>query len=137
MENKLKALEDGKYVVEIQAIKKDSDETSAMDPYLARHAIISKEAEKTYLTIMIQEANIVTDFKLEDKQGNLVNCLEQKIDEAKNNRYEIFEFYPSTSALQARVQYEVDHEGSTFKGDEQFRLLFDLDSIKNIKDFDI
>lgn len=39
-------------------------------------------------------------------------------------RYEMFQLQVIPATITARVQYEIKHEGSSFNGDEVFRIVF-------------
>lgn len=132
--NKLINLDEGKFVVEIEAIQLESSEPSAMAPYLAEHAMITKDKQKIFITLMIKEQNIVTGFQMEDKDERFVESIDQKIDKETNIRYEIFSLSKLPTTVKARVQYTVNHEGEDFSGDELLRLSFDQQSIQNTAD---
>lgn len=133
MEKEIK-LTPGKYVIQVQAIQLESDESSAMAPYLAEHAMVTKENEKVFVTLMIKEQEIVTGFQIEDNDETFVQSIDQQIDEEANVRYEIFPLNKLTTTVKARVQYTIPHEGKDFSGDELLRLFFDRQSIQNTKE---
>lgn len=134
MEKNSIELNEGKYVVQIQAMKIDTDEPSAMAPYLANNAIITYEKGLYFLTLMIQEEKVVTGFQIQTESGTFTPSIEQQIDNEAKVRYEIFQLDQLSTILSARVQYKVDHEGKVFEGDETLRLMLDSKTIQNVAD---
>lgn len=130
-------LDEGKYVIQVEALKIDKDEPSAMAPYLSNNSIVTKEAEKTFLTLMLLEEHIITKFQIQIEQDDFITCVNTHKDESSQTRYEIFQLNQLQTIHQARVQYEVEHEGQTFSGDEILRLSFDADSIQDTADLDL
>jgi len=137
MENATINLEQGKYIAQIQTLKKDEDESSAMAPYLSEHVIITHESGHYFITLMIQEEQVVTGFQLIKKDGELNHAIDQQIDQDTKVRYEIFQLENFRTMIPAQVQYEIDHEGSTFKGDEKLRLYINQETIQNVNDIDL
>lgn len=136
MESKRIELEEGKYVVQVQAIKKDEDEPSAMAPYLSNNSIITKEADKVFMTLMIVNEQVITGLQIKNEADEHVERVNVHQDDEANTRYEIFEFTQFQTLYEARVQYEIEHEGENFKGDEPLRLAFDENSILNVEDIE-
>lgn len=126
-------LEEGKYLIALEALKKDEDEASAMAPYLGEHGIITIHEGKSYLTLMLMEQNIITNFDLLGEEGAR-SKLDSQINEELNSRYEMFELPELAKELLARVQYELEYEGREIKGDEQLRLVLDEESIQNVEE---
>ena len=125
-------LEDGKYAVTVQALKKEADEPSAMEPYLGEVAIVTVAGGRTYLTFMLREQNIITNFQLLHGD-HPIERMNSQVNEELNNRYEIFELEELKATVIARVQYELTHEGREIKGDEQLRLVLDEESIQDLE----
>lgn len=136
MENEQITLDEGKYVVQVKAMKLDVDEPSAMAPYLSNNSIITNISGQYFLTLMILEEHIITGFQLKNNVNELKNCIERHRDETAKTRYEIFQLEEFRTIHEVQVQYEVDHEGKVFEGDEKLRLFFDANSIQNIDEID-
>src|SRR5690625_3156784 len=84
-------LDDGKYVVTVQALKKNEDEKSAMAPYLSETAIVTVLEGKTYVTLMLKEQQVVTDFQIALDEEAFISNIDYQINEELNSRYEMFE----------------------------------------------
>lgn len=136
MENKLIELHDGKYVVEVQAIKKDSTETSAMAPYLANNAIITKEAGQNFVTLVINEEEVVKGLQVKSSDNTFKDSINNQVNQDENIRYEIFHLEQIQTILPARVQYKVNYEGDIIEGDEELRLFINDDTIQNVEDME-
>ena len=136
MENKLIELNDGKYVVEVQAIKKDSTETSAMAPYLANNAIITKEAGQNFVTLVINEEEVVKGLQVKSSDNTFKNSINNQVNQDENVRYEIFHLEQIQTILPARVQYKINYEGNIIEGDEELRLFINDDTIQNVEDME-
>jgi len=136
VENKLIELNDGKYVVEVQAIKKDSTETSAMAPYLANNAIITKEAGQNFVTLVINEEEVVKGLQVKSSDNTFKNSINNQVNQDENVRYEIFHLEQIQTILPARVQYKINYEGNIIEGDEELRLFINDDTIQNVEDME-
>jgi|SRR5690625_693197 len=136
VENKLIELHDGKYVVEVQAIKKDSTETSAMAPYLANNAIITKEAGQNFVTLVINEEEVVKGLQVKSSDNTFKNSINNQVNQDENVRYEIFHLEQIQTILPARVQYKINYEGNIIEGDEELRLFINDDTIQNVEDME-
>ncbi|HLR71462.1 MAG TPA: NEAT domain-containing protein [Pseudogracilibacillus sp.] len=136
MDRKPIDLKEGKYVIQVEAMKKSEDETSAMSPYLSNNTILTKLSSQFYVTLMLNEEQTITGLQIKNKHDEYTNSIDQHIDTASNTRYEIFQLDEFQTILNARVQYKVEHDGKTFEGDEELRLVFDAQSIQNVDDID-
>jgi len=130
-------LDDGKFLVNVQAIQQHSNETSAMQPYLSHHAILTKEKENIFLTLMIQEQKVITGLQVIDENREAITSFERQVDEENGIRYEIFQLPQLFTLMSIQVQYEVEHKGDTFTGDEPLRLYFDPESVQNVEEIDL
>lgn len=130
-------LDDGKYVVTVQALKKNEDEKSAMAPYLSETAIVTVLEGKTYVTLMLKEQQVVTDFQIALDEEAFISNIDYQINEELNSRYEMFELEELKGTLLARVQYELTYEGQRISGDEQLRIVLDEDSIENVENIQL
>ena len=126
-------IEEGKYAIGLQALKKDVDEPSAMANYLSQMAVVTKQESYFTLSLLLQSQQTITGFQIEDEDGAFVEAIERQIDNAMDRRCEMFEMKQLPTILNARVQYEVEHEGKSFSGDEILRLSFMEDSLKPLE----
>lgn len=125
-------IEEGKYAIGVQTLKKDENEPSAMANYLSQKAIVSKQGEFFTLSLLLQSQKTITGFQVENQAGELVEAIEKQVDLEMDRRFEMFEIEQLPAILHARVQYEVEHEGRSFKGDEVLRLSFDEQSLEKL-----
>ena len=125
-------LEKGKYAIPLQALKKDEDAPSAMADYLSNFAVVTKKDENLTLSLLLYNQQIITGLQIENHEEEFTEAIAKQVDEEKNWRYEMFELNNLPSSLNVRVQYEVEHEGKSFKGDEVLRLSFDADSVEKL-----
>lgn len=123
-------VEQGKYAIGLQTLKKDADEPSAMANYLSQMAVVTKEEDFFTLSLLLQSQKTITGFQIEDENGTFVEAIEKQVDTGMDRRYEMFTITSLPKYLRARVQYEVEHEGKSFKGDEILRLSFIEDSLE-------
>jgi len=124
--------EKGKYAIPIEALKKDEDAPSTMADYLSNFAVITKNDGDLTLSLLLFNQQTITGLQVENNEGGFTKAIANHIDEEKNWRYEMFKLTNLPNSLIVRVQYEVDHEGSSFKGDEMLRLSFATDSIERL-----
>ena len=122
----------GKYGIRVQTLKKDENEPSAMANYLSQMAVVTKQDEKITLSLLLQSQKTITGFQVENEAGEFVVAAESQIDEEMDRRFEMFKLSHLPAILHARVQYEVEHEGRSFKGDEVLRLSFDAQSLEKL-----
>lgn len=125
-------MKDGKYAIRLEALKKDADEASAMANYLSQMAVVTKQEDVVTLSLLLQSQQTITGLQVEGSSGELIEAVERQIDEEMDRRFEMFELAQLPTVLPVRVQYEVEHEGKSFKGDEMLRLSFDQDSLEKI-----
>lgn len=125
-------VDEGKYVIHVQTLKMETDEPSAMANYLSESAIVTNEGGSLYVTFMLMDHQIVTGFQIEDEAGELIQAADKQVNEESNTRFEMFQLGQLPILLHIRVQYEVEHEGQTMKGDEALRLSFDENSLERV-----
>ena len=125
-------IEEGKYAIGVQTLKKDENEASAMANYLSQKAIVTKQDEFFTLSLLLQSQTTITGFQIENEGDEFVEATESQIDEETDRRFEMFELSHLPVILRARVQYEVEHDGRSFKGDEVLRLSFDAQSLEKL-----
>lgn len=126
-------IEEGKYGISLQALKKDADEPSVMANYLSQMAIVTKQDDVLTLSLLLQSQQTITGFQIEDQAGAFVEAIEKQVDEELDRRFEMFVLAQLPAILHARVQYEVEHEGKSIKGDEVLRLSFVEESLEKVE----
>src|SRR5690625_7075381 len=62
-----------------------------MQPYLSHHAILTKEKENIFLTLMIQEQKVITGLQVIGETRKAITSFERQVDEESEIRYEIFQ----------------------------------------------
>src|SRR5690625_3395566 len=127
------SLQEGKYVIFVEAMKRDTDEKSAMAPYLGETAIVSKIEDELYITFMLTEQKIITGFQLSNDNDEFYEAIDTQVNEELDNRYEMFHIKELTNSIVARVQYEVTYEGRKIDDYEQIKLMIDLNRLKNVE----
>lgn len=132
MTQKVIEIENGKYAIGLQALKKDADEPSAMSNYLSQMAVVTKQEELFTLSLLLQSQQTITGLQVENHVGEFIEAIEKQVDDEMDRRFEMFELESLPANLKIRVQYEVEHEGTSFKGDEVLRLSFNEESLEKI-----
>lgn len=132
MQQKEIKMEDGKYAIGVETLQKDADEPSAMANYLSKTAIVTKQDDILRLSLLLQSQKTITGFQVENQAGEWGEAIEQQIDNEMDRRFEMFALDFLPPILNVRVQYEVDHEGQKFKGDEMLRLSFAEESLEKL-----
>lgn len=132
----LNNLEDGKYVIPVEAIKKDNDEPSAMAPFLDKNSLITKQSNFLFIALIIREEHVITGLQLKSEAGTWVEAKEKQTDQESNIRYEVFDIGTLHDVIEARVQYEVEQNGQTFSGDEKLRLKLDTTELRDVDSID-
>lgn len=126
-------IEEGKYTIQLQAFKKAEDLPSAMSDYLSQVAIVTQYSDYLTLTLMFQSEQTITGFQIENEAGEFIEAVEKHVDAESERRAEAFELKALPYELPVRVQYEVEHDGRQFSGDEPLRLVFEKDSLKKLE----
>src|SRR5690625_540909 len=113
-------LEEGKYTIEFDALKEDSDDASAMANYLDDTVILEIIEKGIFLTIFAEEE--VTKLEIEG---------EGPIEESINNdkKEMIFKLDEFHSIINAYVEYKAPYQGGFFEGEADFRLSFDIENL--------
>lgn len=132
MENAFIEVDKGKYALQLQALKQNADEPSAMANYLSKTAIVSKEDNTLTLSLLFQSEQTITGFQVENHAGELIEASQKQVNDETERRYELFELKSLPAILNVRVQYEVEHEGRSFTGDEMLRLVFDQATLEKV-----
>lgn len=126
-------IEEGKYAIGVETLKQDIDEPSAMANYLSKMAIVTRQDNFLTLSLLLQNQKTITGFQVESQTGEWVEAIEKQVDDEMDRRFEMFELAHLTSIINVRVQYEVEHEGQSFEGDEALRLSFDEESLEKLE----
>lgn len=126
-------VEEGKYGIRLQTLKKDADEPSAMANYLSQMAIVTKQDHLLTLSLLLQSQQTITGFQIENQTGEFEEAMDKQVDEEMDRRFEMFSLSELPAILHARVQYEVEHEGKVIKGDEVLRLSFSEESLEKVE----
>lgn len=119
-------LDNGFYTIDVSYLKVEEDSQSAMASYLDSSVSLEVKEGKVYTTFLINDDEAVTKLQV---KGN--NAVEQVID--GKQRQETFEFNQLDSILNAYVEYQAPYQGSTFKGNADFRVAFDADSLVKVE----
>ena len=130
------SLTEGKYVITVSALKQSVDEPSAMAPYLGANCIVTATNDDIFITLTFNNHQVITGFQVEKNEKEFVPSIDRHVNMDENIRYEIFQLNQLQTIINARVQYKVEHEGQSFTGDEQLRLQFDHQSLKNLEHID-
>src|SRR5699024_6839992 len=126
-------LENGTYTIHLQTLKKDAKEESAMANYLSQVAVITKDNTFLTITLLYKSKKTITRFQVERRPNEFLEAIDRHLNDEMERRSELFELDELPMNLRARFQYEVEHEGGTFKGDEVLRLSFDPSSIEKVE----
>lgn len=117
-------INNGKYTIDLHALKKDSAEPSAMAGYLSKTAMVTNQGDSLFLTVTLKKSNMITGFQIENQDGEKLEAINKHVNEETGDRYELFQLNQLVSPLTARVQYEAEFEGQKIQGDEELRLEF-------------
>jgi len=128
----METIAEGKYILNFKVLHKELDQASTMANYIADSAILTKGPDFLTITLMLIDSQTVLGFQIENK-GDWIEPINQKMDDEKNRRYELYELEEISEIMGARVQYELGYEGRIIKGDEELRLEFDLDNLEPIE----
>src|SRR5690625_4110484 len=116
---------DGDYTIGFEALHAEEDKASGMARYIDPIADLSVKDGKTFLTVTLTDHETVTGFQV-DRNGELVEPIEENINEEANTRAITYELDELLSAMKAQVQYTV----GAHIGDQPLRLAFDYDSLQ-------
>lgn len=128
----INTLSEGKYTIDLSVLHKELEDLSTMANYLASSAIVTKGADFLTITLMILDHQTVLGFQIDDNE-DWVEAINLTVDDERNRRYELFELSDFKEDMTGRVQYELGYEGRIIKGDEEVRLVFDMESLEAIK----
>jgi len=127
VDNSVIPLDNGSYTIDVSYLKVEEDSESAMASYLDSSVSLEVKDGKVYTTFLINDNEAVT--KLQVNGNNAVDQVKEG-----NQREETFEFNQLDSILDAYVEYQAPYQGSTFKGNADFRVSFDADSLVKVED---
>src|SRR5699024_4757106 len=80
MEKDTVQMENGKYTIQLQALKKDTDEPSVMADYLSQVAIVTKHDDHVTMTLLFQSEKTITGFQVQEEDGELIEAIEKHVD---------------------------------------------------------
>ena len=117
-------VDQGKYTIDVHALKKESAEPSAMAGYLSKTAMVTNQDDSLFLTVTLKKSNMITGFQIEGQDGKKLKAIDKHVNEETGVRYELFQLDELVAPLLAHVQYEAEFEGQKINGDEELRLEF-------------
>src|SRR5699024_1432033 len=112
----METIAEGKYIFNLKLLLKELNKASTLENYIANSAILTKGADFLTITLMLIDSQTVLGFQIENK-GDWIEPINQKMDDEKNRRYELYELEEISENMAARVQYELGYEGRIIKGD--------------------
>src|SRR5699024_12867568 len=127
----METIAEDKYILNFKVLHKELDQASTMANYIADSAILTKGPDFLTITLMLIDSQTVLGFQIENI-GDWIEPINQKMDDEKNSRYELYEREEISDIIGTRVQYELGYEGRIIKGDVELRLVFDLDNVERI-----
>ncbi|MUV06971.1 hypothetical protein GOP80_07255 [Planococcaceae bacterium Storch 2/2-2] len=133
MTNEWITTKEKKFAIQGKPLKETTDEPSIMLEYMSQVAVVEQTDEGVSLSLLLQSQDIITGLQVQRADGTWVEAVERHIDDEMNRRFERFELDRLPVVLPVRVQYEVSHEGGTFKGDEPLRVVFDPETIEAVE----
>ncbi|MBU5467578.1 NEAT domain-containing protein [Virgibacillus sp. MSJ-26] len=119
-------LDKGYYTIDTSYLRDDNDDKSSMASYLESPVFLEVKDGKVLATITISEDETVTKMQVEGK-----NAVNKVVDGKK--RHETFELDQLDSIINAYVEYQAPFQGDVFKGNAEFRISFDKDSVEKSK----
>ena len=128
----MNSLNEGKYMVDLELLHKDSNQVSEIANYLAKRAVITKEENILTMTLLVLDSGSILGLQLEGN-NEWVEAAEYKVDDETNRRYELFELSGLSEIISARAQYEYNYEGRIMKADEELKISLDETSIEIVE----
>src|SRR5699024_9822007 len=128
----METIAEGKYILNFKVLHKELDQASTMANYIADSAVLTKGADFLTITLMLIDSQTVLGFQIENKY-DWIEPINEKMDDEKHRRYELYEIEENSEIMCSSVQYELGYEGRIIKGDEELRLEFDLDNLEPIE----
>ncbi len=126
------SLTEGKYMVDLELLHKDSNQVSEIANYLAKRAVITKEKNLLTMTFLVLDNGSILGLQLEGN-NEWVEAAEYKVDDETNRRFELFELSGLSETISARVQYEYNYEGRIMKADEELKITLDQTNIEIVE----
>src|SRR5699024_12736229 len=105
----METIAEGKYILNFKVLHKELDQASTMANYIAVSAILTKGADFLTITLMLIDSQTVLGFQIENK-GDWIEPINQKMDDEKNRRYELYELEQISDITDPRMQYELVYE---------------------------
>lgn len=125
----MNALTEGKYMIDLELLHKDSNQVSEIANYLAKRAVITKEKNILTMTLLVLDNGSILGLQLEGN-NEWLEAAEYKVDDETNRRFELFELSRLSETISARAQYEYNYEGRIMKADEELKITLDQTSIE-------
>lgn len=114
-------LDNGYYTIDVSYLRVDNDKNSAMAGYLESPIFLEVKDGKVLATVTIEDETVTT-LQLEGK-----TAIKEVVDGEK--RYETFELGQLDNELDAYAEYQAPYGDDIFKGNADFRISFDKDSV--------
>lgn len=125
----MEELTEGKYIINLDIWHNELNQDSTMANYMANSAILTKGPDFLTITFMLTDSQTILGFQI-DQDDEWLEPINQKVIDDENRRYVLFELNDISQIMSGRVQYELGYEGRIIKGDEEVRLVFDLENIE-------
>lgn len=125
----MEELTEGKYIINLDIWHNELNQDSTMANYMANSAILTKGPDFLTITFMLTDSQTILGFQI-DQEDEWLEPINQKVIDDENRRYVLFELKDISQIMSGRVQYELGYEGRIIKGDEEVRLVFDLESME-------
>ncbi|MFK4438903.1 NEAT domain-containing protein [Paenibacillus sp. RC21] len=123
-----KALADGTYSINFDALHATKDQKSAMAQYLLSPATLTVSKGKYEASFTIKDSATVTEFKTE-QNGTLTDADVVSVDKKADTRVVKFKVVDLDAILNAQVHVSTSYNGTVYEMDHKIRLQFDRSSI--------
>ncbi|AET57327.1 iron transport-associated protein [Paenibacillus terrae HPL-003] len=123
-----KALADGTYSINFDALHATKDQKSAMAQYLLSPATLTVSKGKYEASFTIKDSATVTEFKTE-QNGTLTDADIVNVDKKADTRVVKFKVGDLDAILNAQVHVSTSYNGTVYEMDHKIRLQFDRSSI--------
>ncbi|MEN0665443.1 NEAT domain-containing protein [Caldifermentibacillus hisashii] len=124
------ALADGEYTVDFRVLKDKKEETSMMDQYTVKPAILKVQDGKNYVSVTLKNSDWIKTFKVE-KDGQYVDADVVATDPNKDTR--VVQFEVADLAQKQNVQTHVLIPEYNYDGTYIVQFQFDVNNITPVK----
>lgn len=124
------ALADGEYTVDFRVLKDKKEETSMMDQYTVKPAILKVQDGKNYVSVTLKNSDWIKTFKVE-KDGQYVDADVVATDPNKDTR--VVQFEVADLAQKQNVQTHVLIPEFNYDGTYIVQFQFDVNNITPVK----